>query len=55
MIAGGRAGRRVVFVIVAVVLVSAALVVLVPSILAPYLSARLSMAAGAPVHVGWVT
>ena len=41
MIARGRA-RRVAFVIVAVVLASAALVALVPSILAPYLSARLS-------------
>src|SRR5205814_10527562 len=51
----GRAGRRVALVIVAVVLPTAAVVALLPSILAPYLSARLSMAAGAPVHVGWMT
>ena len=55
MVARGRAGRRVAFTIVAVVLATAAVVALVSLLLAPYLSARLSAAVGLPVHVGWVT
>ncbi|HEY2385994.1 MAG TPA: DUF748 domain-containing protein [Candidatus Binatia bacterium] len=40
---------------VAVVLIVVGLVAVVPTALAPFLSARLSAAAGVPVHVGWVT
>src|SRR5689334_15039698 len=55
MAGSGRVVRRLGLGVLALVLVVAGLVAVAPTALAPFLSARLSAAAGVPVHVGWVT
>jgi hypothetical protein len=50
-----RMMRRLGLGVLGLVVILAVLVAVAPTALAPFLSARLSAATGAPVHVGWVT
>ena len=55
MAGSGRVVRRVGLGILGLALLVAGVLALLPTALAPFLSLRLSAAAGVPIHVGWVT
>ncbi len=55
MMGSGRAGRRMLIALVGLAILGAGSVILLPTALAPFLSARLSAALGVPIRVGWAT